>query len=53
MTAHQHESDRKAAFTGLIIGAIALLIVVVTISRLTARKFAHEGAEKSTASATR
>ena len=53
MTAHHHESDRSAAFTGLIVGAIFLAIVVVTISKLTARKFAHEGGEKATASATR
>jgi uncharacterized protein (DUF983 family) len=50
---HHGASDRQAAFTGLIVGAIALLIVVFTISKLTARKYAHEGAEKPTASAVR
>jgi hypothetical protein len=35
--------DTKAAFTGLIIGAIALAIVVLTIVNLTNRSFdAHE-----------
>jgi len=38
-------SDRKAAFTGLILGLIALAIVVLTIVMLTNVKFArHEGA---------
>ena len=49
---HHAESDRTAAFTGLILGAIFLFIAVFTISKLTARKYAHEG-EKPTASATR
>ena len=40
MSGHSAPSDRKAAFTGLILGAIAIAIVVVTISLLTARKFA-------------
>jgi hypothetical protein len=53
MSGHSHESDRTAAFTGLIIGVIALIIVVVTISKLTSRKFAHGEGEKSTASAMR
>ena len=44
--------DRKAAFTGLILGAIALLIIVFTISKLTARKYAGEEA-KPTASSLR
>ena len=53
MSAHHAESDRKAAYTGLILGAIALIIVIVTISKLTARKFQGEGAAKPTASAAR
>ena len=40
MSGHSAPSDRKAAFTGLILGAISIAIVVVTISLLTARKFA-------------
>lgn len=52
MSASHHASDRKAAFTGLILGIIGLIIVIVTISKLTARKYAGEG-EQSTASAMR
>ena len=38
-------SDMRAAFTGLIAGVIALLIIVVAIVFLTNRSFAgHEGA---------
>jgi hypothetical protein len=35
-------SDMRAAYTGLIVGAIALLAVVTTIVTLTNRKFAGE-----------
>jgi uncharacterized integral membrane protein len=35
-------SDMKAAFTGLIVGAIALLIIVVTIVKLTNATYAGE-----------
>ncbi|HEY6218957.1 MAG TPA: hypothetical protein VIV65_02800 [Gemmatimonadaceae bacterium] len=42
MTESHHGSDMKAAFTGLILGAIALLIVVVTIVKLTNHKYASE-----------
>ncbi|HET9425150.1 MAG TPA: hypothetical protein VFO55_07260 [Gemmatimonadaceae bacterium] len=38
--AHHHESDMKAAFTGLIVGAIALLIMCTTIVKLTNAKYA-------------
>jgi len=51
MSGHPAASDRKAAFAGLILGAIAIFIIVFTISKLTARKYAGEG--KSTASAVR
>jgi hypothetical protein len=44
-----HGSDMKAAFTGLILGAIAILILVVTIVKLTNHKY--EG-EKPAAEAT-
>ena len=38
-------SDMRAAFTGLIVGAIAILLVVVAIVWLTNRSFAgHEAA---------
>lgn len=35
-------SDMKAAFMGLIFGAIALLILVVTIVKLTNHRYAGE-----------
>ena len=46
--AHHHESDTKAAFTGLIVGLIALLIMCTTIVKLTNAKYAsHEPAAES------
>lgn len=51
MSSQPAASDRKAAFTGLIFGVIALFAVVFVISKLTARKFAGE--HKTTASAVR
>jgi len=53
MSGHSAPSDRKAAFTGLILGAIALAVVVITISKLTSRKFEKHEAAKPTASALR
>ncbi len=34
--------DTRAAFTGLILGAIVLLVILTTIVKLTAAKYAHE-----------
>ncbi len=51
MSGHPAATDRKAAFAGLIVGVIALIIVVVVVSKLTARKFAGE--HETTASAVR
>ena len=46
---HGHESDMKAAFTGLIVGLIALLVMATTIVKLTNAKYAkHEAAAEST-----
>jgi hypothetical protein len=47
---HAHPtSDMKAAFTGLIVGLIALLIMVTTIVKLTNAKYAkHEAAAETT-----
>jgi hypothetical protein len=43
-----HESDMKAAFTGLIVGLIALLIMATTIVKLTNAKYArHETAAET------
>lgn len=53
MSAHQAPSDRNAAFAGLIFGIIALAIVVLTISKLTDRKFAGHEETASTASSLR
>lgn len=53
MSAHSGPSDRKAAFTGLILGAIFVALVVVTISKLTSRKFEKHEAARPTASAVR
>jgi hypothetical protein len=44
--AHDHKADARAAFMGLIFGAIALLAMVVIIVTMTNRKFAaHAAAE--------
>lgn len=37
--AHDHKADARAAYMGLIIGAIALLGLCYVIVQLTARKF--------------
>lgn len=39
---HAHRSDMKAAFLGLVLGAIALFAVLYTIVHLTNAKYAHE-----------
>jgi hypothetical protein len=42
---HDHKADARAAFTGLISGAIALLAMVLIIVHFTNKKFAsHETA---------
>ncbi|HEY3288426.1 MAG TPA: hypothetical protein VGJ96_14995 [Gemmatimonadaceae bacterium] len=46
-----HAEDRKAAFAGLIVGAVALIVICFTIVKLTNMKFgAHT---KAAAEATR
>ncbi len=52
MSAHPHESDRNAAFTGLIVGAVALAVLIYGIVQWTNGRYAKEGG-KPTASATR
>ena len=46
MTDHTHDShagsDRGAALTGLIVGAILLLIVITAIVKLTNAHYRHE-----------
>jgi hypothetical protein len=41
--AHDHKADARAAFLGLILGAIALLGIMYTIVRLTNAKYAGHG----------
>ena len=36
---HDHKADARAAFMGLIFGAIALLVMVIVIVMLTNKKF--------------
>jgi hypothetical protein len=43
---HPHHSDMGSAYTGLLIGLVALLIMVVTIVKLTN---SHYAGEKATA----
>jgi hypothetical protein len=53
MSGHSRPSDRGAAFTGLIVGTIFVIVVIVVINMWTNKKFAgHEGA-KTTASVMR
>jgi hypothetical protein len=43
-----HESDKGAAYTGLIVGLIALLVMCTTIVKLTNAKYAkHEAAAEA------
>jgi hypothetical protein len=48
MSGHTHHpGDKSAAFTGLILGAIALFVVLFAIVRMTNAKYSgekHEGA---------
>ena len=46
MSSH-HESDRSAAYRGLILGAIAIAILVVSIVKLTNAKYASEAPAKT------
>ena len=39
---HEHGSDMKAAFLGLVLGAIALLIILSSIVYMTSQRYAHE-----------
>jgi cell division protein FtsN len=46
MSSH-HESDRAAAYRGLILGAIAIAVLVVSIVKLTNAKYASEAPAKT------
>jgi hypothetical protein len=42
---HDHKADARAAFMGLILGAISILLIVYTIVYLTNKKYeGHEAA---------
>ena len=45
--------DKSAGFTGLILGAIALFVLLFGIVRMTNAKYAGEHAEKPAAEATK
>jgi len=45
---HDHKSDARAAFMGLIIGALVLLGMVYTIVKLTNAKYANHGEAAAT-----
>ena len=48
--AHDWKADARAAFMGLIFGAIALLVIIYTIIQLTNRKFEGHAATPAPAS---
>jgi hypothetical protein len=49
MSSHSHESDRAAAYRGLILGAIVLGILIVSIVKMTNAKYAGAGEKKASA----
>ena len=49
MSTHSHESDRAAAYRGLVLGAIVLGILIVSIVKLTNAKYAGEVGKKASA----
>jgi hypothetical protein len=53
MSAQPHASDRTAAYTGLIVGAVVLGALLYGIVRLTNAHYAKGEGTKPTASATR
>lgn len=48
---HDHKADARAAFMGLIFGAIALLGIVYAIVQLTAKKFEGHAPPAATSTA--
>ena len=51
MSGHSHESDRSAAYRGLILGAIAIGVLVYSIVKMTNAKYAGEAPAKTGATA--
>ena len=52
MSQHAHESDRKAAYTGLVLGAIAVAVLVVSLVAMTNKKFEAKEQAKPAAGTT-
>lgn len=48
MSSHDHRADARAAFMGLILGAIVLFGIVRTIVYLTNQKYASHGETTAT-----
>lgn len=46
-------SDRKAAYTGLIVGVVAVFIILFSVVKLTNASFAGEAGEKAASEATK
>ena len=46
-----HEGDKSAAFTGLILGAIAIFVIVFSIVRMTNAHYADEAKDGTPAAA--
>jgi hypothetical protein len=46
-----HPGDKSAGFTGLILGAIALFVIMFAIVRMTNSMYSHEKAEGAPAAA--
>jgi hypothetical protein len=53
MSSHHHQSDRAAAFSGLIFGVVAMFAMVFAIVYLTNRHYESEKGAKSATSATK
>lgn len=45
------QTDKSAGFTGLILGAIAIFVILFSIVRITNASYASEGVEKATVEA--
>ena len=45
---HEYKSDMRAAFMGLVIGALVLLGIIVTIVKLTNAKYANHSEPAAT-----
>jgi hypothetical protein len=53
MSSAPHPGDKAAGFSGLILGAIVLFVVLFGIVRMTNAKYSGEHAEKPAAEATK